>query len=90
MLSGAAIVASDLPACREVLGDAALYTRAGDVESLRKNLLNLVNESETRDRYGLLARRRVLDSFVWPRIVAQYDELFTALTASTHSNHLVS
>lgn len=90
MLSGAAIVASDLPACREVLGDAALYTRAGDVESLRKYLLCLVNDSEKRDRYASLARRRVLDSFVWPRIGTQYDELFTALTASTHSNHPVS
>ena len=46
MLSGNAIVASDLPACREVLGDAALYARPGDVESLRKQLLSLVNESE--------------------------------------------
>jgi glycosyltransferase involved in cell wall biosynthesis len=85
MLAGDAIVASDLPACHEVLGDAALYARAGDVESLRKQLLGLVKDSELRDRYASLARRRVLEDFVWPRIGTQYHELFTALAASPHS-----
>ena len=82
MLSGAAIVASDLPSCREVLGDAALYAPPGDVESLRAQLVRLGNDGETRAGYATDARRRVLDRFVWDRVGEQYEGLFSTLATT--------
>lgn len=82
MLSGAAIVASGLAACREVLGETALYAIPGDVPSIREHLVRLVNEPETRARYAAEARQRVLDRFTWPRVGDQYEGFFSALAPS--------
>jgi len=82
MLSGAAVIATDLGACREVLGDAARFVPPGDAAAIRKQLLDLTTDTTARTHLGHRARRRVLEKFTWDRVGARYDDLFTFLTQS--------
>ncbi len=82
MLSGAAIIATDLKACREVLGDAARFVPFGDTAAIRKQLLDLTTDDTARTDLGSRARRRALDKFTWDRLGARYHNLFTSLTQS--------
>ena len=82
MLSGAAIIATDIKACREVLGDAARFVPVGDTAAIRKQLLDLTTDDTARTDLGSRARRRALEKFTWDRLGAQYHNLFTSLTQS--------
>lgn len=83
MLSGAAIIATDLNACREVLGDTARFVPPGDTSAIRKQLLDLTTDDTARTDLGNRARQRVLEKFTWDRLGAQYHNLFTSLTQSS-------
>lgn len=53
MLNGLPVVASDLPALREVLGnESALFVAAGDVAGMASALRRLAHDSELRQRLG--------------------------------------
>ena len=82
MLSGAAIVASDIPPCREALGHAARFVPAADPTMLASQLLDLVADDAARARLGAEARRRALDRFAWSRVGARYEEMFAAAAAT--------
>jgi glycosyltransferase involved in cell wall biosynthesis len=58
MAAGLAIVASDLPAIRELAGDAILYASPGDHADISKQLKRLMADSELRAKLGRAARRR--------------------------------
>ncbi len=47
---GCPVIYSDLPGCREQMGDAALYCDLADVSSLANHLASLVQDPELRDR----------------------------------------
>lgn len=59
MAAGLAVVTSDLPATREMCGDAALYFKAGDERSLATRLERLASDPDQRARLGKKARARV-------------------------------
>ena len=69
MMSGRAIVASDNPVHRWVLGDTALLVPPGSVEALVEALVRL-RDPDLRRTLGADARRRVLRHFT-PAAVAQ-------------------
>jgi len=77
MLSGRAIVASDLPSIRWALGDAGLLVQPGDVDSLTDALEKLRDPGE-RTRLGLKARTRALAAFT----AASVAPAFAALLSS--------
>lgn len=74
MIAGTAIVASDLEACREVLGDAAEYFPPEDDVALRRILERLAADPAAQRALGERARRRVLDRFTWDRVGERYEE----------------
>lgn len=78
MIAGTAIVASDLEACREVLGDAAEYFPPEDEKALRRILERLAGDPPAQRALGERARRRVLDHFTWDRVGARYEEQLLA------------
>ncbi len=78
MLSGAAIVASDIAPCQEVLGETASFFPSGDALALRTLLYELLFDPEAREDWGRRTRQRVLERFVWPRVGAQFESLFAA------------
>ena len=73
--SGAPIIASDLPACREVCQDAALYFAPGDSADLTLKIVALVNSEVEQERLrqkGLLRAR----DFTWEKTAARMVEIF--------------
>lgn len=70
------IVASDLPAIREVLrdGETALLARPGDPQSLASAVRRLIDDRALAGRLAEAARARVLD-FTWDRRAARIDAL---------------
>jgi glycosyltransferase involved in cell wall biosynthesis len=75
MRSGTPVVASDIPAVREVAGDAALYvSRPFDASCWRDVLETVCTDSELRER---LARRGVeaAPRFMWPEVGRAFSSL---------------
>jgi glycosyltransferase involved in cell wall biosynthesis len=63
---GAPAVAANIPACREVGGDAARYYTPGDPVSLRETIQELLLQPEQTDELARAARERG-KSFLWSR-----------------------
>ncbi len=76
MLSGAAVVASSIDGCHEVLGDAAHFVPPGNALALRNELLALTANEATRVELGGKARRRVLEHFTWRKLGGCYYDFF--------------
>jgi glycosyltransferase involved in cell wall biosynthesis len=75
MANGIPVVASDLPALREVVGDAGLLVPAGDVEAMADAVKRLVGDPELRARLGAEGQRRVA-AFAPEPIVARLAALY--------------
>jgi glycosyltransferase involved in cell wall biosynthesis len=84
MAAGKAIVASDLPAIREVLHDGvnALLVRAGDAQALAAGIQRLADDGALRARLGRAARRDVAE-YSWDRRAERLEALFTDVVAAT-------
>jgi len=78
-LSRCAIVANDIPAFREIWGDAAYYFRGSDPESLQSALALLHGNRELRLRYANLAYDRARRNYTADRMVEEYVQLYRAL-----------
>ena len=84
MAAGMAIVAADIPSCREVLGDAAVLVPAADCAALAGAIDRLAADSVWRRQLQRAARRRLAENFGWPAIGNRYLEIFE-VTRATHS-----
>jgi glycosyltransferase involved in cell wall biosynthesis len=78
MMSGRAIVASDLPPIRWALGDTGLLVQPGDVDSLTRGLQKLRDPAE-RTRLGLLARARALKVFTAASVAPAFAALLSSV-----------
>ena len=74
MDAACAIITTDAPGCREVVGDAAIQTRCGSTEQLEKALALLINNGGERRRLSRLGRARV-QNFSWPVVARRYEEI---------------
>ncbi len=79
MLRGLPVVASDLGAFREVLGDAGVTFRTGDAQDLARCLERLLRDYSLAASLGGLARRRILDSFSFQRMIDGHAKLYGEL-----------
>jgi glycosyltransferase involved in cell wall biosynthesis len=64
MAAGLPVVASDIPAVREVAGPAAVLVPPGDAEALREALLELLGDPDRRGALAEAGRRRAA-GFSW-------------------------
>lgn len=64
MAAGLPVVASDLPAIREVAGDTAVLVPPGNVDSLRLALANIAGNAELRETLRQRGRARAA-AFTW-------------------------
>jgi glycogen synthase len=78
-LSQCAIVASDIPALRELWQGAAVFFRNNDAASLREAVERLVRDPVARRAQGRLACRHALQHFTANRMVSAYMDLYQAL-----------
>jgi glycosyltransferase involved in cell wall biosynthesis len=69
MVQGTPVLASDIPALREVAGDAARLVPAGDVEAWVEALRGLLGDAAARSR-GADAGRARAALFSWERTAA--------------------
>jgi glycosyltransferase involved in cell wall biosynthesis len=80
MASGKAVVASNIPAIKEIVrsGDEAILVNPYDEEDLRKSILLLVNEPSLRSSLGHKARERAKNydiNIVFDQLMGLYEEL---------------
>ena len=80
--SRCAIVANDIPSYREIWGDAALYFRTNDAESLAENIRLLNEDRAMRRAYAELAYTRARERFTTKRMIDQFLQLYRSLTAA--------
>lgn len=80
--SRCAIVANDIPSFREVWGDAALYFRTNDAESLAENIRLLNEDRAMRRAYAELAYTRARERFTTKRMIDQCLQLYRGLIAN--------
>jgi glycosyltransferase involved in cell wall biosynthesis len=73
--SARAVICSDIPVHRELLGEASVFFPHGDAEALARCLEDLWERPEERDRLGHAARARAAD-FTWERMAAQLAALY--------------
>jgi glycosyltransferase involved in cell wall biosynthesis len=79
--SRCAIVANDIPSYREIWGDAALYFRTNDAESLAENIRLLNEDRAMRRAYAELAYTRARERFTTKRMIDQYLHLYRNLSS---------
>ena len=79
MSRGLPIVASDLGAFAEVLGDAGLTFRVGDAHDLARQLARLLDDSALELSLGTRAKQRVLQSYPLSRMIDAHARLYRQL-----------
>jgi glycosyltransferase involved in cell wall biosynthesis len=77
--SRCAIVANDIPSFREVWGDAAIYFRANDAESLAQVIRKLHEQRDLCRGYAVRAYQRARECFTAKRMVDDYVQLYGSL-----------
>jgi len=75
-LSGCALIANDIPAFHELWGDAALYFKRNDADSLADAVRLLSDNPAIRAEYGQRAYERARRLFTAPRMVSEYEDLY--------------
>ena len=80
-LSGCALIANDIPTFHELWGDAAFYFKHNDADSLADAIRALSENPALRVEYGHRARRQARQHFTSTRMVAEYEEIYSSLTA---------
>ncbi len=80
-LSGCALITNDIPTFHELWGDAAFYFKHNDAESLADAIRALSENSALRLEYGSRARQHARQHFTSARMVTEYEDLYTSLTA---------
>jgi glycosyltransferase involved in cell wall biosynthesis len=80
-LSGCALVLGDIPALREVWGDAAIYAAPDDGQALATQIERLVEAPVQRRSLAVAARRRAA-AFSAERMARRYLALYRELVAS--------
>jgi len=79
MACGLPTVAFDTPVAAEILGDAGVYARAGDPDSLARCLGELLTDPERASALGRRLRRRAEAYFSWDWAALQFLELYKEL-----------
>ena len=77
--SRCAIVANDIPAFREIWGDAVLYFHENDAASLASAIRRLSGQPDLCRTYANRAFQRARERFTSKRMIDQYLELYHSL-----------
>ena len=85
MLRGLPVVASDLGAFIEVLGDAGLTFRVGDASNLAHQLSRLMDDSALGLNLGVRARRRILQCYPLSEMIDAHARLYRRVCPANRS-----
>ena len=76
MENGLAVLASDIPGNREVLGDAGLYVDPVDTGKIIEGLERVMKDENLREALGKRGRDRLERELSWTTISEKYEDLF--------------
>jgi glycosyltransferase involved in cell wall biosynthesis len=76
MMSGMAIVASDVGAVAEILGDTGVIVASNDVQELVKGLEFFIVSPNLVKEYGYKARARIESIYDWRVIISKYLKIY--------------
>ena len=79
MLRGIPILASDLGAFVEVLGDAGRTFKTGDSADLARQIVQLLDDPAASQRLGVAAHQRVRDFFALSRMIEGHAQIYRRL-----------
>jgi len=81
MASECAVVASDIPSFRYLLGDgnAGILVAPGDAAGVGAAILKLMDNGEIMQQMQVSARNSVIDHYDWPVVAGRYSQLFKEL-----------
>jgi glycosyltransferase involved in cell wall biosynthesis len=82
MAAGNAIIASDIPAHRELLGDAGLFVQIGSAEEIHSQLQRLIGDKMLCEELGRKALTRVCERFDWDMITEQYVDCYQMILSA--------
>lgn len=80
MAAGAAVVASDLPAFRNVGGDAVRYFRTKDSDDLANAVVSVLTDNPARDAMASRGIERAQE-FDWSTVTARYREVYAKVAS---------
>jgi PEP-CTERM/exosortase A-associated glycosyltransferase len=82
-----AVLASDLPAIREIVtdGETGLLFSAGDSDDLAAKAVRLLRDSSLRDRLGRAGRAQIMETRRWDTAVRRYQAIYERAIASAHA-----
>ncbi len=84
MACGLPIMATDLPAVRDYVGDnAAALFRNDDIAGIADTLTALTDDRVARETCSALGRSRAAALFGWPAIAVSHRQLYTALVGQS-------
>lgn len=75
MAAGCAVVACSAAGSGEVIGQSTIRVDAGDIQTMRQALVQLMGDDRQIARLGQQAYERV-QRFAWPKVADQFDNLF--------------
>ncbi|MFJ9454928.1 DUF3492 domain-containing protein [Kitasatospora sp. NPDC101447] len=81
MLSGRAVVSTDVGVAREVVGPAGLLVPARDPRALAGACLALLRDEERRARLGLAGRLRAQERFAVEPVIGAFREIYLELVS---------
>ncbi|MGW4898234.1 DUF3492 domain-containing protein [Kitasatospora sp. NPDC004240] len=81
MLSGRAVVSTDVGVAREVVGPTGLLVPPRDPRALAGACLALLDDEERRDRLGLAGRLRAQERFAVEPVIGAFREIYLELVS---------
>lgn len=84
MFNKCAVIASNIPALRETLGNTALFIEPGNAKELSEKIIFLIQNPEERKRLGSRAYQRAIKSFAGEEPVKRYEEYFKKATENQY------
>ncbi|ACJ17349.1 phosphatidylinositol glycantransferase-class A [Thermococcus onnurineus NA1] len=83
MASGLPVVASDIPAHRDVIinGHNGLLSKRGSPESIAENVLTLLENEKLQRKLGRNARKTIERKFTWGKIGRKFERIYESATS---------
>jgi len=79
MACGKAVVASDFPAVREVVGKSGIIVKPGDYLEMRDAILKLKNDNKLREKMGKEGAKSVRERFDWDKSYRIYKKVLESV-----------
>lgn len=88
MSYGNCCITSDIPECKEVIGDHGITVAPGDVDQLQIALQHLIDNPSTVEKYRESTRQLVSSKESWDDVVLQTLTIYNELAGSYSVEHL--